>query len=77
MLRYKYTFVWLRHTLAACTKARFAAGEALRAEAARHALHSADVCFAITVAADSTCRRHPNVYIVRCSRRRSIHKLSF
>lgn len=47
--------VELATSFADCTNWRFATGFVVLDEASRHALHSELVCFAITVAADSTC----------------------
>ena len=47
--------VQLATSFADWTKWRFATGLVVFADAVRHVLHRADVCFAITVAALSTC----------------------
>lgn len=46
--------VLLATSLADCTNWRLAVGLAVRAEARRQLLHSADVCLATIVAADNT-----------------------
>ena len=48
--------VLLATSLADCTNWRFAVGLAVRAEARRQLLHSAEVCLATMVAAESTWR---------------------
>lgn len=52
--------VLLATSLADCTKCRLATGLAVLEEASRQALHSAEVCLATMVAAESTC----NMYIL-------------
>lgn len=47
--------VLLATSLADCTNWRLAVGLAVRAEARRQLLHSAEVCLATMVAAESTC----------------------
>ena len=46
--------VLLATSFAACTKCRLATGLSVFAEATLQALHRADVCLAMTVAADKT-----------------------
>ena len=60
--RQEFTFMYLTSravlfatSLAACTKCRLATGFSVFAEATLHALHKPEVCFAMTVAAESTC----------------------
>ena len=48
--------VQLATSLADCTKWRLATGLVVFADAVRQVLHRADVCFAMTVAALSTCK---------------------
>jgi len=50
--------VLLATSLADCTKCLLATGLAVLDEASRQALHSAEVCLATMVAAESTCNMH-------------------
>ena len=52
-------------SFADCTKCRLATGLSVFEDAALQALHSAAVCFAITVAADKTCKK--KIFLNKCS----------
>ena len=55
--------VLLATSLADCTKCFFATGLLVFDEATRQMLHSADVCLATSVAADSTCETCVRGYV--------------
>lgn len=53
--------VLLATSFADDTKCRLATGLVVFDDATRQVLHNTDVCFAISVAADSTCNSHVKV----------------